>query len=129
MDKKQINELKKVIEEEEKNYDFNDFVFNYIDEDELKEVQDEDDLREYFFKINEDGEVTDTEIIYYSRAIDYLKENDSSLNESLKLAYEYGYELKDLNSEKLASLLASRINGDDYHEFIDNVLSMMEEVL
>ena len=47
------------------------------------------------------------EIIYYSEAINYLKENDFSLKLSLQLAEEFGYSIKDINSELLASLLAS----------------------
>ena len=49
----------------------------------------------------------DVEIIYYSKAIKYLTENDQSLRISLELADDLGFELKDLNSELLASLLAS----------------------
>lgn len=45
------------------------------------------------------------EIIYYYNAMEYLSENDASLNEGLELASELGYELKDLNSEILATLL------------------------
>ena len=44
------------------------------------------------------------EIIYYHKALDYLMENDASLAESLGLAYEHCIELKDTNSEMLATL-------------------------
>ena len=47
------------------------------------------------------------EIIYYSTAMEFLSENDNSLMESLGIAAEYGLELSNLNSEALASLLAS----------------------
>lgn len=45
------------------------------------------------------------EITYYSRAIEYLSENDSSLVDSLALANEYGLTLDKLNSETLATIL------------------------
>lgn len=50
----------------------------------------------------------DVEIIYYSKAIEYLSKNDPSLRESLEIAQEYGFQLENLNSETLASLLASQ---------------------
>ena len=46
-----------------------------------------------------------SDIIYYSRAIEYLSEHDASLRRSLELADELGYKPADLNSELLASLL------------------------
>ena len=49
----------------------------------------------------------DVEIIYYYKAIKYLTENDPSLCKSLELADDLDFELKNLNSELLASLLAS----------------------
>lgn len=45
------------------------------------------------------------DIIYYSRAIEYLAENDASLVDSLALAHEYGFTLDKLNSETLATIL------------------------
>jgi len=56
-----------------------------------------------------------TEIIYYAKAMEYLKEYDTSLMRSLELAEEMGLEIKDLNSEVLASLIAS---DDTRNEFL-----------
>ena len=58
------------------------------------------------------------EIIYYYKAIEYLKENDSSLNESLEIATEYGYTTDNLNSELLASLHASKAKEETFLEDI-----------
>jgi len=63
-----------------------------------------DDFREYL----EYNNALIVEIVYYSTAIEYLKENDPSLSNSLELAAEYGYTTENLNSEILASLLASQ---------------------
>ncbi len=73
-------------------------------------------LTDYFE--NSQG-LLDVEIIYYATAINYLKENDCSLTDSLSLAAEYGYELKNLNSEILASILASEQNRESFYgEFL-----------
>ncbi len=50
----------------------------------------------------------EVEILYYNSAMKYLLANDNSLSESLEIADAMGYEVKDLNSELLASLLASK---------------------
>lgn len=68
----------------------------------------------------------DKEIVYYGNAIKYLFKNDPSLTESLGIAHEFGYEVDKLNSEILASLLASRKADESYWEnqdMIDNFLN------
>ena len=59
-----------------------------------------DDFREYIV-----DSILNFEIIYYSKAIEYLKENDNSLTRSLEIADEQGFEVSKLNSEILATLL------------------------
>lgn len=54
------------------------------------------------------------DIIYYNKAIAYLQENDPSLKESLIIANEMGFDVKNLNSEILASLLASENAREDF---------------
>jgi hypothetical protein len=46
----------------------------------------------------------ETEIIYFNRAMEYLSEHDWSLTESIRLASELGFELKNINSEMLATI-------------------------
>ena len=58
----------------------------------------------------------EVEVIYFSAAIDFLKENDPSLTDSLELASDFGYYPKDLNSEILASILASDILRNDWFQ-------------
>jgi hypothetical protein len=65
----------------------------------------------------------DGEVIYYFNAIKYLSENDPSLNQSMSIAYEYGYKTKDINSELLASLLYSQ----DLREQYSNIESEIED--
>ena len=50
--------------------------------------------------------------------MDYLREHDTSLTESLELAAEYGYTTENLNSELLASLHASRERENKYFKFV-----------
>ncbi len=75
---------------------------------------------------NENG--FDIEIIYYSNAINYLKENDCSLNESIEIAIEYGFELKNLNSETLASLLASKLERENYYNLENEITNFFNNL-
>jgi len=129
MNDKQIATLKKIIEEEEKEYSFNDYVFNFVDEIYLKDFEDADDVINYLRDdVNEDRELTNAEVIYYATAMEYLQEHDTSLMESLGLAYEMGFEMETLNSETLASLLMSQNNEEDYGVFCQSVEDRLSEV-
>ena len=76
----------------------------------------------------------DIEIIYYATAIEYLSENDNSLRESLRIANDMGFDVKNLNSEILASLLASENAREDFgdlqseiDDFFTDLQSEIEE--
>jgi len=66
--------------------------------------------------IIEDANGFEQEIVYYANAINYLKEHDASLGESLGIAIEFGYTIEDLSSETLASLHASKKCREDFEE-------------
>ena len=70
----------------------------------------------------------DVDIIYYSNAIDYLKNNDASLSECMRIASEFGYTTENLNSELLASLLASENNRDEWQEKESEINLFFEEL-
>ena len=123
----QIEAIKNIIAIEEKNYNFNDLIINYVDMEALKECESSEDIRELLEKANEEYELTNEEIIYFASAMDYLRENDPSLRESMEIADEFWYETKNLNSELLASLLASRNNEKDYQDFITNVIEELDQ--
>ena len=57
-----------------------------------------------------------------------MQENDPSFNESLGIAAEYGYELKNLNSEILASLLKSQNVRDEFSYFRDEINEFFESL-
>jgi hypothetical protein len=66
-----------------------------------------------------------TEVIYYSTAIDILKDNDISLRESLQIAEEYGYSPKNLNSEILATLLIQKYLQEDATKLIEEIEDLL----
>jgi hypothetical protein len=70
----------------------------------------------------------DVEIIYYSNAMKYLMNNDNSLIESLEIASELGYTPENLNSEILASLLASQNSRSDFSDLQVEIEEFFEEI-
>jgi hypothetical protein len=68
------------------------------------------------------------EIIYYARAMEYLKENDPSLQESLEIANDFGFSLDSLNSETLASLLASRNAEEQFFELQSEIDEFFQDL-
>lgn len=103
-------EIKKLLEEHE---DLNVLSDCIQESDELVDVRD----------ILLDG-VLEQEIIYYKNAIDYLSEYDSSFMQSLEIADEFGYTVKQLNSELLATLLYQHNLQEALNQFfIDNEIA------
>lgn len=68
----------------------------------------------------------DIEIIYFSEAMKYLTLHDTSLRDSLEIANEYGYKLDDINSELLASLLASQITREAFFGYQSEIDEFFE---
>ena len=104
--------------------EINDNLINYVD---IEDIDFSDAFNSIYDMVNDKGGF-DIEIIYYSNAIKYLQENDASLQESLEIAEEYGYELKNLNSEVLASLLASRNSQESFHDVRDEIEEFFTEL-
>ena len=104
--------------------EINDNLINYVD---IEEIDFSDAFNSIYEMIDENNGF-DIEVIYYANAIKYLQENDPSLNESLEIAEEYGYELKNLNSEVLASLLASRNAREDFSELREEIEDFFAEL-
>jgi len=80
------------------------------------------DVNDIFDDLQNNG-FFDVEIIYYCKAIEYLKENDSSLWDSLEIAKEYGYTLENINSELLASLHATKQREDKFWQDVEPKLN------
>lgn len=86
-----------------------------------------EELEEYI----RDNNGFDVEIIYYADAIDFLKEHDQSLSESIEIAVELGFDLSSINSELLASLLASKYCEQEFYDYqseIEEYYSNLEEL-
>lgn len=60
--------------------------------------------------------INEQEVIYYSVAMNYLIENDCSLEESLEEADACGFETNMLNSEILATLLLRKMLNENVSE-------------
>ena len=86
-----------------------------------------DSFEEVRTLIQEDGGF-DIDIIYYSAAIDYLRENDPSLRQSLELAQDLGYKPADLSSEILASILATEIVRGEFNDLENEFTDLLEEL-
>ena len=110
---KQIDDLIKLFEDYAEDIDV-DSILHY---NEIEDINDSDDLLELI----EDNNGFDIDIIYYSKAIKYLSENDASLSESIEIAVDMGYSLENLNSETLASLHASQKAREDFYDITDEI--------
>jgi hypothetical protein len=90
-------------------------IMDYIDIDaiELSNL----DAFDSIYEMIADNNGFDIDIIYYSNAMEYLSTHDNSLKESLNLAYELGYTIENINSELLASILATDKVREDFCEF------------
>ena len=108
----------------DKQIDLNDNIINYVD---IEAIDNDDAFTSIYDMIYENGGF-DIEVIYYYNAIKYLQENDPSLCESLEIASEYGYEVKNLNSEVLASLLKSQNVRDEFSYFRDEINDFFHEL-
>ena len=104
--------------------EINDNLINYVD---IEDIDFSDAFNSIYEMVYDNGGF-DIEVIYYVNAIKYLQENDASLQESLEIAEEFGFELKNLNSEVLASLLASRNSQDSFHDVRDEIEEFFAEL-
>lgn len=87
-------------------------IMDYVDIEDI----DMNNAFESIFDMLDEKDAFNIDIIYYYNAMEYLKEHDNSLNESLNLAMLMNYDLENLNSEVLASLLASENARNDFYK-------------
>ena len=83
----------------------------------INEISSFEELEE----VLQENQMLDVEITYYFDAMQYLTENDQSLQESIEIAIEYGYELTNITSEVLASLLASNELREEFFKNQDAI--------
>lgn len=92
--------------------------------DQCEEANSYDEL----YQAIEENNGFDVDIIYHAVAIEYLAKNDPSLMDAMDLAAEAGFSVRDLNSETLASLLASKKMRDDFEEKREEIEEFFEEI-
>ena len=102
--------------------DIETIPYEYYDD-----LEDAKDVESYFEQLEE--ATYQIECIYYSNAMKYLTEHDNSLNESLEIASEMGYEVEDLNSELLATLLMQRKELEALYDAKDDLEDLYDEFI
>tara|TARA_R100001163_G_C5050664_1_gene187503 strand:- start:248 stop:613 length:366 start_codon:yes stop_codon:yes gene_type:complete len=104
-------------------------IFEYIEKETEQCVTDHLDIEDilkmesYYELYDELDDVGffNVEILYYANAMDYLKEHDTSLADSLQYAHGLGYAAQDLNSELLASILATENLIESFGSYYDEI--------
>lgn len=104
--------IKKFFDEEIRMNDID--IMYYVDTDYVKSFYD-------VLERIEDDNGFDIDVIYYSTAMEYLMERDPSLRESLEIAHDFGYTADNINSELLASLLASKLCREEFMSYEDEI--------
>lgn len=100
------------------------YITDYIRISDIDEYTTFDSLTE----ILEDKDAFNVEIIYYSNAIKYLMENDLSLQDSIEIATNLGYSTSQINSELLASLLASEKCREEWYDLRDEIEEFLNSI-
>lgn len=116
MNKQQLEKIKEFVGLNQGDLD----ILYHINDFDLLECEDGADILSYFKNLNDDREITNTEVIYYYNAMEYLQENDPFLSESLSIAVDCGYNIENINSELLATLLKSENNLSDFENFLSD---------
>lgn len=110
-----MSTLKETLEKYSKEYN-NDLsvLLDYLDDETTTEEF--DNVREEL----EQG-IQEQEVIYHASAMEYLAENDPSLIYSIEIACSLGYELKNVNSELLATLLYQQNLSEELENFANSL--------
>ncbi len=126
---KEINEFIYKLDKNHFNDDYSSYMTDFLTDDFLEELDQQDpakcfeDIQEkleenYFFNV---------EVIYHYDAMKYLTENDQSLQESIQIAVDHGFTLESINSEILASLLASQNVRETFCYLRDQIIEFFED--
>ena len=123
-----IDEIKEKIAdnlEKETDGEFDAYQLDWEDINSVDELEDACTESSMYYEMGE--------VIYYSRAMEYLSENDASLNESLGIASEQGLSVDSLNSEVLASLLKGEELRNDLIQairsnYVEDLFDRIQEI-
>jgi len=111
--------LKELFNNENPKIDYHYFIESF----DIDENTTFDNFREYL----EDNNALQVKIICYANAMQFLVKNDASLRQSLEIASDMGFALENLNSELLASLLATELERESFEELKDEFNNIIEE--
>lgn len=108
-------------------------IFEYIEKDTDQSVTDHLDIEDILkmesydelYEELQDVGFFNVEIIYYAKAMEYLKEHDTSLTDSLEYAHNLGYSARDLNSELLATILACENLIESFSAYYDEIQDIL----
>lgn len=104
-------------------------IMDHLTDCDIEELNDlEEGQAEWLFDHLNDSGAFNVDIIYYDNAMEYLSKHDNSLCDSMEIADEYGLRPCDLNSETLASLLASRKATENFWEAQKEIETFFEEL-
>jgi len=83
---------------------------------------------EDLYKLHEiiEERISEQEIIYYTEACKFLMEHDPSLTDAIDEAAELGFELKQMDSEKLATLLLQKYLREELDKMMETILGEVE---
>jgi len=126
---KTIKEINTFIRETDSTNNYFNYMSDFLTDDFLYELDQNNPQKcfdDIYNQLEENG-FFNIEIIYHYKAIKYLQENDQSLQESIEIASEYGYNIEDVTSELLASLLASREAREVFDDLRDDFINFFQE--
>lgn len=100
------------------------YIMDYVN---IEDIDTSDAFNSIYDMIEDNGGFN-IDVIYYSDAIEYLKQHDQSLSDSLEIAIEYGYTIENINSELLASLLKSQNVREEFNDLRNEINTFFEEL-
>lgn len=109
----QKQEIKEILKNPGYSYLCNSLDINYLLDSQFKNLDGFSELLNEY--------INEHEIIYYSCAMEFLRDNDTSLIESLEIAEEFGYSPKNLSSEILATLLFQKYAHEEGQKLIEEI--------
>lgn len=124
MKEKKIKKLKELFDEIYKDTGHN-HIESYLD---LSKIDFNKATFDTIEKTLQDSGYFDVEIIYFTTAIEFLSENDNSLRDSLSLAEDMGFTPISLNSEILASILASNMLTETFFKYEDRINKLFDKL-
>ena len=72
--------------------------------------------------------IYEAEVIYYSKAMKILSEHDNSLTESLEIAWEQGFEITNISSELLATLILQNRMFESLADITDEIEQIFNDL-